>query len=181
VKALEQGYTQLGQIGATAIQGIAAALEDGKLEGRELLQILFQVAQQLLTMPSAGGGGGIGGLLGGLLGGIPGFAKGTNFAPGGVAMVGERGPELVNLPRGARVIPNHDLSRLRGPSTRPQAPITIRVIGEEGPMFRPAIQAESQDVAVSVSDQRINSYNEQQRRGGLARNQQFYSGLKRRK
>lgn len=34
---------------------------------------------------------------------IPGFASGTNFAPGGVALVGEQGPELVNLPRGSQV------------------------------------------------------------------------------
>jgi phage-related protein len=40
---------------------------------------------------------------------IPGFAMGTNFAPGGVAMVGEKGPELVNLPRGSQVIPNKNL------------------------------------------------------------------------
>ena len=40
---------------------------------------------------------------------VPGFANGTNFAPGGLAMVGERGPELVNLPRGASVTPNRAL------------------------------------------------------------------------
>lgn len=34
---------------------------------------------------------------------IDAFAKGTNFAPGGIALVGERGPELVNLPRGSQV------------------------------------------------------------------------------
>ena len=34
------------------------------------------------------------------------FATGTSFAPGGTALVGERGPELVNLPRGSKVIPN---------------------------------------------------------------------------
>jgi hypothetical protein len=40
---------------------------------------------------------------------IPGFASGvTNFS-GGLAIVGERGPELVNLPRGSDVIPNTDL------------------------------------------------------------------------
>lgn len=37
---------------------------------------------------------------------IPAFAKGTNFAPGGVSLVGEEGPELVNLPRGSQVIPH---------------------------------------------------------------------------
>lgn len=37
----------------------------------------------------------------------PGFANGTVNAPGGMALVGERGPEIVNLPRGAQVIPTH--------------------------------------------------------------------------
>lgn len=47
--------------------------------------------------------------LGGLLSKIPGFAGGTDFAPGGMAIVGERGPELVNLPRGSRVTPNSSM------------------------------------------------------------------------
>jgi len=41
-----------------------------------------------------------------------GFATGTNYAPGGMAMVGERGPELVNLPRGATVTP-HGIAEIR--------------------------------------------------------------------
>lgn len=45
---------------------------------------------------------------------IPGFATGTNFAPGGLAIVGERGPELVNLPRGSQVVPNHELAGMGG-------------------------------------------------------------------
>ncbi|MEA9986257.1 phage tail tape measure protein [Subtercola sp. RTI3] len=31
------------------------------------------------------------------------FATGTNYAPGGTALVGEQGPEIVNLPRGSQV------------------------------------------------------------------------------
>jgi phage-related tail protein len=38
--------------------------------------------------------------------GIPGFAEGVKGFGGGMAVVGENGPELVNLPRGADVIPN---------------------------------------------------------------------------
>lgn len=66
-------------------------------------------------------GGGLGGLGGGGFGspGIGsdvfsffGFAKGTDFAPGGVAVVGEKGPELVYLPRGAQVIPNDRIGKL---------------------------------------------------------------------
>lgn len=56
------------------------------------------------------GGSGIFGLLGGLAKGIGSlfhFADGTESAPGGMAIVGERGRELVNLPRGSQVVPNH--------------------------------------------------------------------------
>lgn len=45
---------------------------------------------------------------------VPGFAQGTKFAPGGLAIVGERGPELVNLPRGSQVTPNNQLQRAMG-------------------------------------------------------------------
>lgn len=45
---------------------------------------------------------------------VPAFANGTNFAPGGLALVGERGPELVNLPRGSRVTPNNELGAMGG-------------------------------------------------------------------
>ncbi|HTN41812.1 MAG TPA: hypothetical protein VLZ84_11710 [Asticcacaulis sp.] len=37
---------------------------------------------------------------------IPGFASGTNSAPGGLAVVGERGREIVKLPRGSSVLNN---------------------------------------------------------------------------
>lgn len=42
----------------------------------------------------------------GSLFGVPGFAKGTKHAPGGLAVVGEDGPELVNLPKGSQVFAN---------------------------------------------------------------------------
>lgn len=49
--------------------------------------------------------------LGGLMKSIklPSFAGGVQNFGGGLALVGERGPELVNLPRGSDVIPNHML------------------------------------------------------------------------
>lgn len=45
------------------------------------------------------------------------FAGGTSFAPGGLAVVGERGPELVSLPRGSRVRSAPETSRLIGGNT----------------------------------------------------------------
>lgn len=40
--------------------------------------------------------------------------NGTDYAPGGTTLVGEKGPELINLPRGSEVIPNHALSKWTG-------------------------------------------------------------------
>ncbi len=58
-------------------------------------------------------GGAIGGFLsdvGSAIGGFFGFASGTDFAPGGMAVVGEQGPEIVNLPRGSQVMNNSETS-----------------------------------------------------------------------
>jgi len=87
--------------------------------------LLNDVLNALFRVNSAGSSGGslLGGLgsllgLGGSSGAFPPapspsiglFANGTSSAPGGLAWVGERGPELVNLPRGAQVVPNHRLT-----------------------------------------------------------------------
>ena len=45
---------------------------------------------------------------------VPGYATGTDYHPGGLAMVGERGPELVNLPRGSSVMTNHESMQMNG-------------------------------------------------------------------
>jgi hypothetical protein len=34
------------------------------------------------------------------------FASGTDSAPGGWSIVGEQGPELMNVPKGAQILPN---------------------------------------------------------------------------
>lgn len=91
-------------------QGLTDAIMGFKSLGDVAKSILQQITAELLNMairamiikPLAGALG------------IPGFAAGTNFAPGGLALVGERGPELVNLPRGSQVIPNHELSSMGG-------------------------------------------------------------------
>lgn len=45
---------------------------------------------------------------------VPGFATGVQDFSGGIALVGEKGPELVNLPRGSDVIPNDKLKSVGG-------------------------------------------------------------------
>jgi|WetSurMetagenome_2_1015567.scaffolds.fasta_scaffold05477_2 hypothetical protein len=68
------------------------------------------------------------------------LAGGTAFAPGGMALVGERGPELVNLPQGARVFTSGQTnSILAGLALRgfaagtSYAPGGIAIVGERGP------------------------------------------------
>lgn len=43
---------------------------------------------------------------------IPGHANGVRNSPGGLAVVGERGPELVNLPKGADVFSNEESRKM---------------------------------------------------------------------
>ncbi|MEK6479603.1 hypothetical protein WJR50_18810 [Catalinimonas sp. 4WD22] len=58
-----------------------------------------------LAIPLAGAAGGLAAKM--FDSAIPKFASGVNNFSGGMALVGERGPELVNLPSGSDVIPNH--------------------------------------------------------------------------
>lgn len=59
------------------------------------------------------GGGGSGGGFGDLVVKLLGAAGGTDNWRGGPLVVGERGPEIVNLPAGAQVIPNHVMQQRR--------------------------------------------------------------------
>ena len=83
---------------------------------RYLLKIaLHKLGDQMFGGATSGQGdlfgslfGQLFGAMGGAAGGLQlgGFARGTPYAPGGRAVVGEHGPEVVDLPRGARVWPN---------------------------------------------------------------------------
>lgn len=107
---------QWADLASTAIQGIASALQDGKITAEEWLQIGLQIIQQLLQMQSIGGaggaagGGGAGGFLG-LLGKLLGFADGGYTGPGAV-----RQPAGV-VHRGEVVWSQADIRRAGGVST----------------------------------------------------------------
>jgi len=63
----------------------------------------------------ASGSGGIGGIFGSLMRllHIPGFASGGDTL-GGLTLVGERGPEIANLPAGTHISNNSDTRRMLG-------------------------------------------------------------------
>ncbi|MBO9437338.1 hypothetical protein J7354_01565 [Sulfitobacter sp. R18_2] len=105
-----------------------------------------------------GGSGGGSGLFGTLMSsiGIPGFANGTNYAPGGLAMVGERGPELVNLPRGSRVIPNNRLSGNGG------GQVDVRVYVDQDGNWQSAVERISGNVSAKVTETKLAANNRAQ-------------------
>jgi phage-related protein len=57
------------------------------------------------------------------------YAQGTNFAPGGLAVVGERGPELLQLPRGSKVRTNEETKQMM--NHQPVQPVVKVYIGDE--------------------------------------------------
>lgn len=70
------------------------------------------------------------------LAGVPGFRRGTAYAPGGPAVVGEEGPELVYLPEGSQVIPNpqtlaQSLPQAAAPALSPSRQMELNDLSEQ--------------------------------------------------
>jgi len=110
LRSLNDGLTE-------AIMGSKSLGDVFKNVANQIIADLVRIAvQQAITIPLAnalfGGGGGGGGLFGNLLGAIPFFASGTSSAPPGLAVVGEKGPELVRFRGGEQVIPSHAIGNM---------------------------------------------------------------------
>lgn len=125
---------------ATA-KDVTRGIIDGFIEGASAADILADSLKKIgnslindvlnnifkINSASSGGGGLFSSLFGGLFGGggssyfppapLPMYAAGTNSAQRGVALVGEKGPELVRFGGGEQVVPNHQLAAaIRPPS-----------------------------------------------------------------
>ncbi|AEG52582.1 phage tail length tape measure family protein [Sinorhizobium meliloti] len=176
--------TKLGEASRETVKGLSAL---GQGAGG-LGQTLASIPQALMAN---GGGSGIlssltkygMGLFSGsgqfasamLSGGIGLFANGTNYAPGGLSVVGERGPELVNLPQGSGVMSNHKLMQSLNDNNnqRSNAPanLNVNVIGANGDDHVRALVRQGVGQALS-------QYNEQQRRVGFGETQKRFVAQK---
>lgn len=92
LNTVAQGFDTFKSSVASAFEGLITGATSFKDALAGVLRSLASVFAQAASSA----------LFGGLK--LPGFATGTPYAPGGLAMVGERGPELVNLPRGSQVL-----------------------------------------------------------------------------
>jgi hypothetical protein len=115
---------------------LSSAFADAVVEGKNLNDVMSSLLKTLekaainsifASFFNAGAAGGLSPFASLFKGIIPGFADGTNYAPGGPAWVGENGKELVNLPRGSQVIPN-DVTKSLGTGTQVQN--TFMVAGD---------------------------------------------------
>jgi len=95
-QAIIVGYAQLGPIG-----GSIAALITGGVTA-------FQIGAMRAAKPVA-----------------PALARGSDFTQGGTTLVGEEGPELVNMPRGASVTPNSRGGTGNGPTFIINSPVAV--------------------------------------------------------
>ena len=82
---------------------------------------------------------------------IPFLATGGSVKQSGIAVVGEKGPELVNLPAGARVSSNRESAAMLAGGTTIHNHITVQVTGRVG-----ANDTEIRDIANKVAKE-INS------------------------
>ncbi|MFA5897930.1 MAG: hypothetical protein WC829_02335 [Hyphomicrobium sp.] len=122
IEKVGEGLSTIGNIGesiATTLADGFSNIADAALSGGDAMKALASelgnIGKQLLSAglnmffkAILGGGFGGGGMFTGNfnIGGMPSYASGTDFHPGGLARIGERGPEIVNLPRGSQVFPN---------------------------------------------------------------------------
>lgn len=112
------GFGGAQQVGTATIQAGTVVVNGGVAGGSGLLGNLFGDSSTIPTMAQGGSGLDMssgGGLLSGLVswfGSLGHNAGGTDDWRGGLTWVGERGPELLNLPRGSQITPNTDAIRM---------------------------------------------------------------------
>jgi tape measure domain-containing protein len=117
MQTAEQGSSSLKEF-ATAAVGAAAKVVRAQIQEAVAGSITTALARSGIPFPfniaaGAAAGAAASGLFNKLLSSIkvPGFARGTKYAPGGLALVGEQGPELMNVPRGSQILSNNRTNR----------------------------------------------------------------------
>jgi hypothetical protein len=104
-------FSQLGGIISTLGEQVIAIGVAGILAQKAIAQAL---ANPFLALAAGVALVALGSLIKNSLSSQNKFAVGTRNAPGGMALVGERGPELINLPRGSQVVPAAQTANMMG-------------------------------------------------------------------
>lgn len=96
----KNAYSDGRSLGQKFMDGIKDGIRSLKSQVKFMIDSTFKKDGGFsFEFGGGGGGGGVGGA----------FADGVENFSGGMALVGERGPEIVNLPKGSDVIPNEEI------------------------------------------------------------------------
>lgn len=135
-KAAADGATSFAQLGKAAA-GAAAKIVRGYIQQG----VAAAVAKALSSIPfpfnlaaGAAAGGLAAALFTNLIGkiGVKGFAAGTRDAPGGMALVGERGPEILNIPKHSQIFSaGQTATALRGSGSNVNVSGEFRIQGTD--------------------------------------------------
>jgi phage-related protein len=107
----EQAWSGLGDMVGGVFDGIVSSAKFALRSVRSVVNTLigaYNTANDIAGLPD--------------ISPIPAFASGVRNFSGGLAVVGERGPELVNLPRGSDVYSNQESRQMAGGQ-----PVTINI------------------------------------------------------
>ena len=168
IAALNDEYGQLGDVAQTVKDGARETFGSIVTGASSAREAVAQLAQRLASMfadrafdgiwgaisgaVSGSGGGGIASFFSGLFSGS--FADGTDWAPRGLALVGERGPELVRMRGGEQVIPaDRTRALLAGGNGGP-----TRIVIDTSPEFHARIERQQAQVAVATTRQGLAEY-----------------------
>lgn len=135
-RAAADGATSFAQLGKAAA-GAAAKIVRGYIQQG----VAAAVAKALSSIPfpfnlaaGAAAGGLAAALFTNLIGkiGVKGFAAGTRDAPGGMALVGERGPEILNIPKHSQIFSaGQTATALRGSGSNVNVSGEFRIQGTD--------------------------------------------------
>lgn len=182
----QKAATEFGSEAKGVVKGFINDLRNGESSADAFKNALGRIADiqldNLLNMVFGGGGKGGegGGLLGAIFSGImPKHARGTNNAPGGPSLVGEDGPEIVNMPRGAQVIPNHQLRRGQQSSGGGKMAVDVGVSVDNNGNLQAYVKSVSRQQAGGIAQQAtrqgLRDYQKSQERGGFGTTQDTFT------
>ncbi|MET4197289.1 hypothetical protein ABIA95_000170 [Bradyrhizobium sp. LA8.1] len=167
------GVNKLNSASSTVGSALSSAFADAIVEGKSLNDVLSNLLKTLekaainaafasiFNAPSSGGLSPVAGFIKSI---IPGFAGGTNYAPGGAAWVGENGPELVNLPRGSQVTPS-GVTRATGGNTYEAPTIIVNGNADNSALDRMQVMLLQHQRAIANTNKALESAQRMQRTG----------------
>lgn len=184
IDKIQKWEDAMDQARNTFVDGFAAIVTGAKSAKEVVLDVLADMANKMAQTaassffdkyiapavtnwiggPSAGGPDALSSALHTAGAPVPGFANGvTNFA-GGLAMVGERGPELVSLGRHSSVIPHHQTARMMDSSA---SAIRMEVI--LSPDLETRILDKSNKNSIHITEKRLSNFKGAELNGAIRR------------